>query len=402
MHRNEAQILKYDYLAIKDYNCNDERVGSKGEYILSFENRSLKVSLMAKKIIDRFDGKSSVDEILQSLALDGISFSNEDLIKFVEQVMIPNGMVKGIDGEVGKSTNSMLWARFPIVESQKFEPIFKFTHLLFNKWVAIIVMVILAGSAIYNIGNILTSHQVVRQVNSVFIILISYISLAMHEIGHASAAYHYGVRCGKMGIGMYLFSMVFFVDVSNTWKIESSKRVVVDLGGVYFQLIVTIPLMIAAITTKNVGYSVASVSIMVLSSTNFFPFLKLDGYWLLVDLLHVENLSVNAFKVVKEAIVGKIKCSKTYLICSVLYVVSFVAMMTLGLYSAGKVIISREWISCQIKELGSLFVLEKYGEFFGLLNNLVIFLIPLLFLFTMIYKVFVSLIRGLVVGMKKK
>ena len=57
MHRNEAQILKYDYLAIKDYNCNDERVGSKGEYILSFENRSLKVSLMAKKIIDRFDGK---------------------------------------------------------------------------------------------------------------------------------------------------------------------------------------------------------------------------------------------------------------------------------------------------------------------------------------------------------
>lgn len=394
--------MKYDYLTIKDYNCNDEQVSSNGEYIISFENRSLKVSLTAKRIIDKFDGKSSIDEILQSLASDGISFSNEDLIKFVDQVMIPNGMVKGFDGEVGKNTNSMLWARLPIVESHKFEPIFKVTHFLFNKWVAIIVIVILAGCAIFNIGKILMSNQVVRQVNSVLIILISYISLAMHEIGHASAAYHYGVRCGKMGIGMYLFSMVFFVDVSNTWKLDSSKRVVVDLGGVYFQLFVTIPLTIAAITTKNVGYSVAAVSIMVLLSTNFFPFLKLDGYWLLVDLLHVENLSVNAFKVVKEAITGKIKCSKTYLVCSILYVISVVVMMTLGLYSAGKVVISMEWISCQIKELGSLFVQEQYGEFFGLINNLVIFIVPLLFLFTMIYKVFVSLIKGLVVGMKKK
>lgn len=393
--------MKYDNLAVKEFQCNDEKAASTGEYILSFEERHLKVTRITKKIIEKFDGESSIEQITHKLNDEGIECSEEDIIQFVDKILIPNALLVGSESKAPKGTNAMLWARLPLVESSRFETIYKFTHHFFNKIFVVFMTILLIGSAIFNIANIITSDNLVSNVNTVFIIIISYTSLAIHEIGHASAAYHYGVNCGKMGIGMYLFSFVFFVDVSNIWKLESKKRMVVDIAGVYFQLMTTIPLMIAAIVSGNVGYSVAAISVMLLTITNLLPFLKLDGYWVLVDGLHVENLSVNAFNVCKGAIVGKVKCSRTYLICSILYVISFLAMLTLGIYSVIKVIASRNWIIEQIKELVDLFGSGKYGEFFSILNNLVIFLIPLLFLVIMLYKIFSSVIKGFVSGILK-
>jgi putative peptide zinc metalloprotease protein len=396
---NKEHILKYDNLAVKEFYCNDEKAASTGEYILSFEERHIKVSRIAKAIVEKFDGKSSLLEIAEKLNAEGINCSSEDIRQFVDKILIPNGLLVGTEGGSPKGTNAMLWARLPIVESKRFEPIFKVTHYLFNKWLVVLMIIILTGTAIFNVFNIITADHVISRVNTLFIIFISYLSLALHEIGHASAAYHYNVKCGKMGIGMYLFSLVFFVDVSNTWKLDSKKRIVVDFGGVYYQLLITVPLMVAAIVNDDVGYSVAAISITLLTATNLLPFLKLDGYWILVDWLHVDNLSVNAYKVVRRAITGKVTCSRSYLMCSIIYVISFIAMMGMAIYSIIKVIVSRKWIIDQINELSALFSSGRYSEFFGVLNNLIIFLVPLLFLVVMLYKVSISVLKGVVGGM---
>ena len=40
-----------------------------------------------------------------------------------------------------------------------------------------------------------------------------------------------------MGVGLYLFRPVFYTDLSNAWKLNRKKRIVTDLGGIYFQVI---------------------------------------------------------------------------------------------------------------------------------------------------------------------
>jgi putative peptide zinc metalloprotease protein len=101
-------------------------------------------------------------------------------------------------------------------------------------------------------------------------------------------------------MGLYLLFPVFYANVSSAWRLERKARVVVDLGGMYFQLLLTIPAWFLFHLTREPLWLLLFLELdaMILFSLN--PFLRFDGYWLCSDLLGVPNLRSRSQLLVKN------------------------------------------------------------------------------------------------------
>jgi putative peptide zinc metalloprotease protein len=120
--------------------------------------------------------------------------------------------------------------------------------------------------------------------------LLVFLSVLFHEFGHLSACQYFGCPHGEIRLGLYLVFPVFYANVTPTWRLERKPRVVVDLGGMYFQLILTIPAFLLFHLTQGQVWLLLCLELdaMILFCLN--PFLRFDGYWLCSDFLGVPNL----------------------------------------------------------------------------------------------------------------
>lgn len=117
--------------------------------------------------------------------------------------------------------------------------------------------------------------------------------LLFHELGHATGMRHVGQQPHEIGFGFYLIFPVFFANVSNAWLVDRKSRFVVNLGGIYFQLLASVILYIGIAFTD--GHTQAWLTLAFKSNlaTALFvliPFIRNDGYWLLADFLGLHDL----------------------------------------------------------------------------------------------------------------
>lgn len=135
--------------------------------------------------------------------------------------------------------------------------------------------------------------------NLLLTFLLSYLLLPLigffHEFGHATASLKLNIRPKEIGLGLFLVFPVFYTDVSDIWKINKWKRVIVNFGGIYFQIILSCFLTVLLAFVNDL--CVLSI-ILSMFTTNLlmmayaaFPFFKNDGYWIYSDLFHIPNLS---------------------------------------------------------------------------------------------------------------
>jgi len=120
--------------------------------------------------------------------------------------------------------------------------------------------------------------------------LLVFLSVLFHEFGHLSACQYFGCPHGEIRLGLYLVFPVFYANVTPAWQLERKARVVVDLGGMYFQLMLTIPAFLLFHLTQEQVWLLLFLELdaMILFCLN--PFLRFDGYWLCSDILGVPNL----------------------------------------------------------------------------------------------------------------
>ncbi len=125
------------------------------------------------------------------------------------------------------------------------------------------------------------------------------ISLIFHELGHASACARYGARPKGIGFTIYLIYPAFYSDVTPAWQLDRRQRVVVDLGGAYFQWIVGAVYAFGFLLT---GWSPFRVSFFLILYSCLFslnPIFKFDGYWVLADALGVTHLGRQPARIVR-------------------------------------------------------------------------------------------------------
>lgn len=125
-------------------------------------------------------------------------------------------------------------------------------------------------------------------------------STLVHEFGHASACVRYGARPSDIGFAVYLIYPAFYSDVSAAWELERWQRVVVDLGGSFFQLIVGAAYATAYALFDWEPFQVALLMILGNLVFSLNPVFRFDGYWVVADTLGVTNLGQQPRRVLRH------------------------------------------------------------------------------------------------------
>jgi putative peptide zinc metalloprotease protein len=130
--------------------------------------------------------------------------------------------------------------------------------------------------------------------------LLYVLSLLFHEFGHSAACAWFGAPPREIGFTVYLIYPAFYSDVSSAWRLSRWQRVIVDLGGNYFQLVAAFILAVAFWVSHWAPLRVAGVMILYTCVFSLNPFFKFDGYWVLADMLGVTNLASQPVRIWKH------------------------------------------------------------------------------------------------------
>ncbi|MCC9843020.1 site-2 protease family protein, partial [Streptococcus agalactiae] len=81
----------------------------------------------------------------------------------------------------------------------------------------------------------------INGINSInyFLFFISFgLIFVVHELGHIYSSKSLDCKVGNIGIGVYMFRPVMYVNLSDSWKLSNKKRLIIDFAGIYLQMLV--------------------------------------------------------------------------------------------------------------------------------------------------------------------
>lgn len=140
----------------------------------------------------------------------------------------------------------------------------------------------------------------------VTLILASLISLSIHELGHAIAMRWAQAPIIRAGIALYLGLPVFYVDTSTVWAKQKRYRIITAAAGILANLlIIAVCAWGANLITFNYWQSMLwEVALMnlIMVALSSIPFVKLDMYYILMDLTGTPNLGSLAYSRLKKLI----------------------------------------------------------------------------------------------------
>ncbi len=136
--------------------------------------------------------------------------------------------------------------------------------------------------------------------NSILFFLLIII-IIIHEMGHSISAYSFKVKVRELGFGIYYIFPVFYVDLGEAWKLNQKKRSVINLSGIYFQLIIGLVIFSISlfITNNTLLLNLFYLNFLIII-TNLNPFFRFDGFWVLSDLLYENDLVKKSNQIIKS------------------------------------------------------------------------------------------------------
>lgn len=262
-------------------------------YLVRYKNRYWKVSETVGNIVLELINGKNIDSIKKSIKSEG-NLKDED-IDHVINFLKKQGLIDGYDEPKNKGhRNKLLWGRLTILTPNIVNN-FKILSHLFNRYLLYIfsilsviwlIVIIFKNNAVEVAAEI--QHLSIPNLVGCYSIM-TFIGL-FHELGHSSALMRFEEEPGRIGVGVYFIMPVFFSDVTNAWKLKRYQRFIVDFGGMYFQLLTMLSLYICNFFIKSSLLNLAVIlsALQILSNLN--PFIKLDGYWMLCDILGITNI----------------------------------------------------------------------------------------------------------------
>lgn len=395
-------------LKIKDFEAHSLDIAEEGNnYVLSFSNGVyLKVSDSTLKFLSKLDGTKSIDRIITDLKEEGIYLKKEHVENFIYETLSKNCLLANEEynsksGIIPKS--SQLWFHFPLFRGENISALLKPFSFLFKKVAVISSILLFILLQIYFISNGFykdINFSNILHMNTAGTLAIVFVSFILHEMGHASAGVYYNIRVGNMGIGIYLFRPVFYTDLSDAWKLNRKKRMVTNIGGLYFQIVYATLLSVILLFTNAFILKISIIIIIISVLMNLDPILRLDGYWILSDLFGVVNVNDRAFdmliKVIQKIFTKKDidlgyganlkKNVKNFVyIYSAIYIISTLIALFSGIFIVGKIFVNYyQIVDLVLKAIDSIYNKDFFG-FLNRMNNLLVLFLPLFYFLIMIF-----------------
>jgi len=261
----------------------------------------VQLSPLLYRVAELCDGRSDLREIAHDVSRScGRSVSADNVRFLIEKKLAPLGIASLDEADTASVAvarpNLLLALRFRIrlLPERAVNGIARVLHPLFSPVVVLAVLGSLVALDVWlffmhGIGSGI--RQLLYDPSLMLMVLgLLLVSAIFHECGHATGCSYGGARPGAIGVGLYLVWPAFYAEVTNSFRLGRAGRLRVDLGGVYFTVIFALAIAGAYFLT---GYEPLLVVILVLhleALHQFTPFLRLDGYYVLSDLVGVPDL----------------------------------------------------------------------------------------------------------------
>ena len=123
----------------------------------------------------------------------------------------------------------------------------------------------------------------------------------IHELAHAFTAKHFGCRVPTIGVAFIVLWPMLYTDVNDSWMLpERRKRLFVGSAGILAELTVAAWATLAWSFLpegpfKQAAFVLATLTWISSLVINTSPFMRFDGYFVMMDALEMPNLHPRAF-----------------------------------------------------------------------------------------------------------
>lgn len=295
-------ISKYKFPKLKSnitFNAiNDD------EYIVcnSVFQHYLKINKKTYAILKLMDGNNSLEEICDTFnEFEKTSITVPIILHLINNKLSGYGIFENIEETIKKYEKpSYLKLSFIIIPSHFLSLMVPKLEFLFKKVIAIPIIFVTSFLILLSFAYNLDLYASFSIQNSlIYFFSTMAINVTIHEIGHATAAHFFGAKHGGIGGGFYLFTPVYYADVTDIWRLNQKQRIIVNFAGIYFELIFCSILTTVSFFIGNSLLMVTAVIVFFHTVFNLNPFFRSDGYWILSDLINKPNLFYHATKQVK-------------------------------------------------------------------------------------------------------
>ncbi len=258
------------------------------------------------------DGAADCDQIAAVVSETyGRRVSAANVMHLLEHKLEPSGLIAGTEPAAEAATRTPLLAlrfRIPLVPAGAVRAIAGVLRPLFAPPV---VGACLAGLvwfdwwlAHHGLGR--ASVQVLTHPALMLMVLGGLLASAVwHELGHATACRASGGVPGAIGAGLYLVMPALYTDVTDSYRLDRAGRVRTDLGGVYHNVVAVVACALVYAGTRFEPLLVLALLGQLEIVQQFVPFVRLDGYWVISDLVGVPDLFGRIKPVLVAAVTGR-------------------------------------------------------------------------------------------------
>jgi putative peptide zinc metalloprotease protein len=272
------------------------------------------LSRLSWLVLSGVDGGRSVGEIAARVSvIYGKSVSAGNVEYLLTNKLAPAGLVAGEQpGRPAAQPEPMILTlklRGTLLSESGVQVVARLLGPLFSPLVVIAVLGALAGADVWLLrsgGMLAAFREMLADPLLLLVVLgLSLVSMVFHECGHAAACRYGGARPGRIGVGLYVLWPALFTNVTDSYRLGRAGRLRTDLGGVYFNAVFAVVLVGAYWVTGYLPLLAAAGLTQVELAEQLIPSLRLDGYFILTDLIGVPDLYQRIRPVLRSLIPGQ-------------------------------------------------------------------------------------------------
>ncbi len=149
--------------------------------------------------------------------------------------------------------------------------------------------------------------------NTLAIVGLVFGTTLVHELGHAVVCHYFGAPVRSLGIMIYYLQPAAYADVTDSWQLKNRwHRAAISSAGIYVQAVIGSLAVVAWSLLHLAGYrsdllvtfAAFNAAIMIF---NALPFVKLDGYWILSNVVGIPNLRDRAMEWARASVTSVVR-----------------------------------------------------------------------------------------------
>jgi putative peptide zinc metalloprotease protein len=276
--------------------------------------QAIQVSRLLYLVLEEIDGVHTVSEVAERVSgAFGRTVSADNVGYLLASKLAPLGLAPGGGAHATPPPQDQpllgLKLRHTMIREAAVQHLANVFKPLFHPVVVTVVLASLIGSDAWLVrsGKFSSSFQYVllHPMLLLMVLGLAVTSMMFHECGHAAACRYGGARPGVIGVGFYVIWPAFFTNVTDTYRLGRAGRIRTDLGGVYFNAVFMLPLIAGYLKTGYLPLLAAVFLIHMEILQQLMPSLRLDGYFILADLIGVPDLFRRIGPVLRSLIPGQ-------------------------------------------------------------------------------------------------